>query len=354
MKLHSRRSARLQRGTTTALFALGMIPMVGIMALAIELGNVAVHTKRLQNYVDSKAVAGLKEDFGAVQQDVGYHGFMNGVAPAGGQAVVDAVREKGHWSFSGFNNVNQFTATNSLSLSAGSVPAYRFVVDPLTVNLMFGPLFNVPSVDIRAEAIAYAPRREVVIVIDQSGSMATGNRMAQAQQAATSAVTTMANQAIPGDLLGVLAFSSQGATSEMAPAGLRSLTQAGQINSFINGLSPTGGTDIPTGLNLGYSYFGNTPPANPEVERILILIGDGPDGNSANQTAGITQNAFSNSGVHTYAIAFCGNTQCGASVTNYYGVLPAGNGTFQAPQNPAQLGQILGDIIVSVSMKLVR
>ena len=56
------RRDRSRRGTTSLFILMGMIPMMGIVAVALEFGNVAVHHKRLQNYVDSRAVGALKTE----------------------------------------------------------------------------------------------------------------------------------------------------------------------------------------------------------------------------------------------------------------------------------------------------
>ena len=347
------RTNRRRRGSTSIFMLIGMVPMMGIVALALEFGNVAVHQRRLQNYVDSKAVAALKEQFRVPITAIDLSRFADGEEALPGSLFdVDAVSVPGIWNFG--RSGDPFDANSApANLSPGQVPAFRYEVDPFDVPLLWGPLFDVPSVTIRAEAVAFAPRREVVFVIDRSFSMQTGGRMAQAQQAATSAVTAMANQAIPGDMVAAVAFDNQGVLTEMNPPGLRPLSQAGQVNAFINSLTPRGGTDIPTGLAQGYSYFGNAPPADLEVERILILIGDGTGGGQQ-ASANLVNAADNASGIHTHPIAFCGNTQCTPAVQNFYQALEGGDGLFQAPNNPVQLGQILGRIITNVPMKLVR
>jgi hypothetical protein len=375
MKLLSKLAARRQRGTTTAFFALGMIPMVGIMALAVELGNVAVHTKRLQNYVDSKAVAELKERFGVARQNVEYHGFLNGVIPASAASEeTQAVRTPGHWNFLAAPGTDPFFPTESLNLLAGRAPAYHFEVDPFEVPLLFGPLFGVPSVEIHAAATAFAPRREVVIVIDQSGSMCftptatpqpcprppgplPTSRMAQAIPAAVGAVNAMAAQQIPGDRMAVLAFSAAPNPMPAPGPGLLDLSNPGNvaaINGFIGNLGAGGSTNIAAGLNTAYGYFGAAPTPNPEVERIVILVGDGSDSTS---TDTLIFNNVSNpaaiNGIDTYTVTFCGGP-CGDPVNNFYQTIAAGRGSRIATATPAALGTALANIVTGVSMKLVR
>ncbi|MGI9431379.1 MAG: vWA domain-containing protein [Myxococcota bacterium] len=369
MKPLEKRAARRKRGSTTAFFSLGMIPMIGIMALGFEIGNVAVEYRRLQNYVDSKAVAALKEEFGSLAQDVEFHRFVDGAGPPGAPAV-DAQPEKGHWDFDAFNaaqlglpSLPPFIRTDSLSLQPGRVPAYRVGVDPFEVPLLFGPLFNVPSVQIRAEAVAFAPRREVVIVQDVSGSMcqpvdfgpcgpgaAANTRLAQAVQANLTLVGQMNGQGVPGDRIGVVDFDN-GIVRTLPLTALSG--GVGNVTSFItNTVSNAGGTAIAGGLQAGVNLFNAVGP-DPEVERILILIGDGIDGNrGASLTA--TANAQANFGIHTYSIFFCPDNNCPNGAAYLGTPLPQGNGTFTNAPNGPVLTQLLNDIVTGVPMKLVQ
>ncbi|MGI9431378.1 MAG: VWA domain-containing protein [Myxococcota bacterium] len=350
MKLFDKKTSRRLRGSTTAFFAFGMIPMVGIMALGFEIGNVAVQYRRLQNYVDSKAVAALKEEFGSLAQDVEFFRFVDG-ATAGG--VVDAVPEKGHWDFDTFNNASPFVATNSLSLASGSVPAYRVAVESFDAPLLFGPLFNVASVVIRAEAVAFAPRREIVLVQDVSGSMclpggsppcSSGGRIGPAKTADTQLITQMASQGIPGDRMGIVAFND--GVEDTQP--LTPITSTNSLVNFVNDLEGTGGTDVGAGINAGNDLFSSTTP-DVEIARIMIIVGDGPGGSGAEAAA----DAAEALGADVHTIAFCDGGDCSAATSFLVG-LTRGNGTFsQAPSGPA-LTQLLNDIVTGVPMKLVQ
>ena len=359
MRSWNQRATRRQRGTTTAFMALGMIPMVGIMALAVELGNVAVHTKRLQNYVDSKAVAELKERFGGLPQHVEFHGFTNGVAPGGPEAAV-AQRDAGHWNFDAAPGTNAFTRTDDLNLLAGRAPAYRFEVDPFEVPLLFGPLFEIPSVPIRAEATAFAPRRAVVIVQDVSGSMCSpdgepcagtasaATRIEQAKAATRAMVLEMDDQEIPGDRVGVVAFNG----GIVASQNLTDLNGGGDgvIDGFIAGLQAQGGTNLPTGLQAGVDLFGATGP-DAEIDRVIILIGDGTGGDAtaaANNAAAL--------GINVYTVLFCTPDPvytCGATEAGVFNGLTRGRGIFE-PAGSANLPVVLRNIVTTVPMKLVR
>ncbi len=65
MKSTSSRPSRRNRGSVTVFFTVGMIAMIGLVGLTIDFGHLAARRTMLQNYVDAKAVAALKEQFGS-------------------------------------------------------------------------------------------------------------------------------------------------------------------------------------------------------------------------------------------------------------------------------------------------
>jgi len=360
MKFLTKRAARLQRGATTIFFAFAMIPMVGVAAVALEFGNAAVHYRRLQNYVDSKAIAALRENFGNIPSDqrVQHSRFANGSATAG-PGSPDALPVKGHWDFSVFNGAEQFTATPALNLAPGAVPAYRVDVESFTVNLLFGSLFNVPSVDIHVEAVAYAPRREVVIVQDVSGSMciqpdgsflprpcSDDARIGPAKDADTTLVEAMEAQDIPGDMVGIVAFNDGvvGTPLDLTPLS----TQLNTVTQYIDDLAGDGQTDVGVGIGAGNALFSSNTP-NPEIARIMIVVGDGRGGSGAPQAA----NAAEALGADVYTIAFCGGGDCN-DAEDFLDDLTRGNGFFRPAPDAATLLALMTDIVTGVPMKLVR
>lgn len=361
MKSLNKRSARRKRGSTTAFFSLAMIPMIGIMALGFEIGNVAVQHKRLQNYVDSKAVAKLKEEFGNLAQQVEFTRFIDGATTTPGTGI-QAVEDDGIWDFS-VTSGDPFRSNVPNTLQNRQVPAFRFSVDPFEAPLLFGPLFNVPSVQIRAEAVAFAPRRDVVIVQDVSGSMcqpvdfgpcgpnaAANTRLDQAVQANIALVSEMNGQDIPGDRVGMVEFD--GGIVRTLP--LTTLSNGfGNVTTFVGATASNGGgTAIAGGLQAGIDLF-NATGDDKEVERILILVGDGID-NDRGASLTATANAQANFGIHTYSIFFCPDNNCGNGAGYLDSPLPQGNGTFNNAQNGLDLVQLMIDIVAGVPMKLVR
>ena len=94
MTRSKRRSCRRERGTVTILVAIALMPLIGILALAIDYGNCVVAQTALQNYVDAKSLAHLKEEFGLPVDPVQINGhvpFQTG--------ATEANPVKGAWDF---------------------------------------------------------------------------------------------------------------------------------------------------------------------------------------------------------------------------------------------------------------
>src|SRR4029453_14700754 len=124
MKSFAPRSQRRRRGTVTVWVALGMIPLVGLMGLAIDVGNVAVRKARLQAFVDAKSIGVLKEEFGTPNTGAALTEFTN---PGEGLRIQAQV-SRGIFSFLSRDytvvNPNGFVP----NLQAREVPAGRAAV----------------------------------------------------------------------------------------------------------------------------------------------------------------------------------------------------------------------------------
>jgi hypothetical protein len=321
-----------------------MVCMIGLMGLTIDFGHVAARKTMLQNYVDAKAVGALKEQFGAPARTISaedYLGTLGQTVEAAGGADVGA----GAWDFA----PRTFTEHPPVLLPATMVPARSATVETLDVPLFFGTLFGIHTATVRAEAIAFAPKRDVVIVQDVSGSM-SGTPLTNAISADQTLVQRMQSQNMPGDRVGVVSFDDAvTGTLELTPLA----TQAGAVTSFIGGLSTGGVTNIAAGINGGTARFSG--PDRDEVERIMILVGDGA--NCCTDVAQMDANtvaaadAAEAQGIDIYTIYYAGSNNNTAA---FLADLKRGRGySREAPTGP-ELTQILTDIVTGVPMRLVQ
>ena len=251
--------------------AVALPPMMALTGLALDMGNVALVRTRLQNYVDAEAISALKERFGKLPRQVEPEDF---VGPVG--ANQDATISDGIFDFKS----STFTQTGSLHLQPLQVPARHAKVTGFEVPLLFGPIVGVPSVKLDQEAVAFLGRRQVVIVQDVSGSMAQGSRMPNAKNADRKVILDMVAQGIAGDQVGLVAFDDGLVTKQP----LTALANGGHngLISIVDGWGPMGGTHISIGIKEGASLF--PEPHDRDVERIMIVVGDGEDCTFAEST----------------------------------------------------------------------
>lgn len=338
---------RRQRGTVTIWFAVGMVPLVGLMGVALDFGKVVAAHSAAQAYVDAQAVAALKEEFGNPAQEVEIGHFLGTLAP--GTAITEDV-EPGIWRFGGSTFV---PGTSFGDLDEDEVPARfaRLPADGIEIPLQFGALFGVPSVRIHAEATAFAPRREVIIVQDVSGSMSGSagggqTKIEAAVDANLTMVDLMASQAMPGDEVGLVAFDDGIHDEWVVELGLLSDQQA-TLEATISDMTHVGGTSIATGLERANDMFDTGP--NPHVERIVILVSDGIDGGLSDSIE--QADAAADKGAHVFTILFGDG---GASEQDYLTDLVRGRGRFENAPDSDALAGLMVDIVTGVPMRLVR
>src|SRR5580704_5730131 len=78
-------SRRARRGTVLVLFVVGLIPIVGFMAFAIDVGMMTVSQTQLRDAADATALAGCR----ALNGDVPNNNNYAGVAPAAQTALTN-------------------------------------------------------------------------------------------------------------------------------------------------------------------------------------------------------------------------------------------------------------------------
>lgn len=347
MKPDTDRSLRRRRGIVMVWMAVAMAPLVGLTGLALDMGNVALVRTRLQNYVDAKAISALKEKFGGLPRQVELTDF---VGPVGAGKPTEI--EIGIFDFKN----RSFAVTPSLFLQNLQVPARGARVEDFEVPLLFGPIVGVPSVKLSQQAVAYLGRRQVVIVQDVSGSMNTGSRMANAKTADKKVITEMASQAIAGDQVGLVAFDdglvAKKALTPLANGG------AGTLVGIVGGWSPMGGTHISIGIQEGASLF--PEPHGNDVERILILVGDGEDCSFKDSLAEAKKAGARD--INLFTIMITGGQQSGGGGCDdngggpekYFAQLPQERGTYKSSPDGANLASLLVAIVAGIPLHLVQ
>ena len=271
MNRSRRPASRGERGTVTIMVAIALVPLIGILALAIDYGNCVVAQTALQNYVDAKSLAHLKEEFGLPVEPVEINDhlpFQTGAA--------DATPVKGAWDLSS-RSFSPFT-----SVLQPGVPAVQVQNHPIDQPLLLGGFFGIADQRLEASAVSFVKRRHIVIIQDLSGSMNQSQKMQRSRTALLTFVNFMATRPMPGDEMGLVSFSD----SAQVEVSLDHMTgsHVGSLQNRINALSPGGLTHTEDGLDEARQLFDSSP--DDMADQIAILVTDGdPTDEGATDTA---------------------------------------------------------------------
>ena len=178
---------RLDGGNVAMIFALGTIPLVGCVGLAVDAGAALRREEKLQAAVDSAALAALRAL--PTQNDEG---------------VREAAKAYITTNFGGLpynlDEVKIDRATQKVELKASSPSP-----------TMFGGIFGIDNMNVDAEAVAQGGGTiELVMALDNSGSMADAGRIQALREASTDLVETlMDDPALSNRVrIGVVPFST--------------------------------------------------------------------------------------------------------------------------------------------------
>ena len=174
--------------------------------------------------------------------------------------------------------------------------AFDYDYDPPSVSDEFavdGELFPHPlDEDKRLARLAFkAPELvvdrplNVTLVLDASGSMGDGNRVAIARQAAESIRQSLS----PGDRIAVVHFTGyvlDQYTVEHSPP------EDSRVQGSISWLQPHGSTNVQAGLDLGVQMAAEARELRPNAYNYVILMSDGVANVDATDPFGILETAY--------------------------------------------------------------
>jgi Flp pilus assembly protein TadG len=160
----SRRLAREQRGQVIALMVVALIPLLGMVGLAVDIGYAYYSQRTLQSSADAASLAGASQlpnlpgALGIASQYGATSSGKNAVQSGGITGVTESVSEK------------------CVASLPGCAPDNAVVVDESgSSSTFFLKLFGVNSIPIRVESTACGPcadrPADIVVVFDRTGSM---------------------------------------------------------------------------------------------------------------------------------------------------------------------------------------
>lgn len=201
--LHRTNLLRKRRGVFLVLAAFIMVVLFGFLSLGIDSGLITMEQTRLQNGVDAAALAASEEITSSVQA-AGETGDPNSISIENARDMAVEV--------AGMNNVyidrqrdvifgkrtyNEGTGKWDIQWGAAPYNVVKVVAhrDQPTTNapdsslpLAFGWAVGTPTIDLSAQAIAFVEARDMVVVLDFSGSMNDDSRYASISRLGQSAI----------------------------------------------------------------------------------------------------------------------------------------------------------------------
>ncbi|CAE7464702.1 unnamed protein product, partial [Symbiodinium sp. CCMP2456] len=180
-----------RRGVFIVLAAFVMIVLFAFLSLGLDSGLIAMEQTRLQNAVDAAALAASQEITSAVQ-NASDGGDPNSISLAHAKEMaVDVANRNGVYVnpdrdvIFGKRTYNEGTGKWDITWNEGpfnvvKVEAHRDQPDMSArdskLPLAFGWAVGTPTIDLKAEAIAFVEARDMVVVLDFSGSMNDDSR----------------------------------------------------------------------------------------------------------------------------------------------------------------------------------
>ncbi len=240
------------------LFAL--IPLIGMLVLAMQFAQLSATRYALQEYVSARAVSAITDRFGGYTEQVDLDVFIPDQIDPGTEATC------GGWDHA----ARSFNASSPCR-SASGVPAHR-VEHAVTVPLLFAPLVTLiggsPTAELTAYATSFIPERHVMLVQDVSTSLGD---IVPSQGALSAVIDTMYGHDLPGDRVGLVSFGSD-ATVEIGLTDLE--TGLGSVQTAIDDLALTGATCTAGGMKRGREEL-QPLAADHEAAPLMIVVTDG-------------------------------------------------------------------------------
>jgi Flp pilus assembly protein TadG len=240
------RLVRDTRGSVLMLVAAGMVFMLGMTGLAVDSARGYLTRLRLVRAVDAAALTGARtlrsgETVALEQAKASAH--ANGVGSTINGATLDMSVE-----------------TDENGESTFEVSAFK--VMPTVLMRLLG----IDHINVRARSVAAVPPVDLILVIDQSGSLGTVGAWDDLQTAAKEFIRYFDDDI---DQLGLVSFQTRAANRFQIGHGFRV-----SIASEINGMSSAGWTNYGEGLRLAHQQI-TSSDVRERSAKVVVFFTDG-------------------------------------------------------------------------------
>ena len=246
---------RKRRGVIVVFAAVLLIVMVAMIAFAVDLGFITVARTELQSAADAAALAGAadlpKGEAAAKTMATDYVG--RNISVANSPSITQTA---GQWDF------------KEGKFSAGKTPldALQLKLDTKNQSLFFGKVLGTNSFNAGATATAVVRPRDIVLVLDYSGSMNSGSKIQQLKSSVGlffDVLDELGNQ----DKASFVRYSTNGTKEESLTTDFPKVK--GKVNKYV----AEGFTNIYEGMKLGREEFKSH--GRKDATKMMVLMTDG-------------------------------------------------------------------------------
>ncbi len=240
------RLVRNTRGSVLMLVAAGMVFMLGMTGLAVDSARGYLTRLRLVRAVDSAALTGartLRSGETAAREQATAAAYANGVGPAINGATL-----------------NISITTDEQGESTFEVSASQ------TIPTILMRLLGIDHISVSANSVAAVPPVDLVLVIDQSGSLWTVGAWDDLQAAAKEFIRNFDDDI---DQFGLVSFQTGAASRFQLAHGFRMA-----LATEINGMSSAGYTNYGEGLRLAHEQI-TSSDVRDRSAKVVVFFTDG-------------------------------------------------------------------------------
>jgi uncharacterized protein YegL/Flp pilus assembly protein TadG len=337
------RTPNTRRGAMMVFVAVLVAAFLAMVAISIEIAHIQLARTELRTATDAASKAAALEL--ARTQDVN-QAISTGTSAAAQNQVIGAPLLLAPGDFE-FGNSSENAATGRFDFSAARTPINSVRVvgsrtsgsrsGPLT--LFFGNFLGTSIFEPQAVATATFINRDVVLVVDRSGSMA-GQLILDLQAALVLFTQTLAETPVD-EHVGMASYSTFATVDANLTPDLSIINQATQR------LVANGFTSISRGMTAGEQIF-QTGRSARFVERTMIVMTDGLHNRGEDPAIVARRLASQNIVIHT--ITFGG----GADIPRMQQIAAIGQGQHFHAANGLQLAEIYREIALSLSTLLTE
>lgn len=256
----ARHSHARRTGAIAVLAAFALVVMIGMMALALDIGFMSSVRTDMQVAADAGALAGAGELFNGQQAatTAAKKYVLSNAKTTASVKDADITTDVtvGHWD----------RGRRSFTKDLIPLNAVKVVADRTQAPLFFGNAFNQQDFNMRASAIATFQPRDIVLVLDYSGSMRSHGKIGALKDAVAAFINVL-QQARANDRVGFSVYSTEGHLAKGLTLNLTDLLRD------VRRRRADGWTNMGEGMKKGRIELTNN--ARRGTKKLMVVMTDG-------------------------------------------------------------------------------